>query len=96
MMLGATDQKGKGQLILYSGSTLLEWDYLGIVRITEKGKELNLGTMVECPGFIKADGYDVLMISLIGLPPQGDRYLNQFTSLALTGRLDLEMCIRDR
>lgn len=90
MMLGATDQKGKGQLILYSGSTLLEWDYLGIVRITEKGKELNLGTMVECPGFIKADGYDVLMISLIGLPPQGDRYLNQFTSLALTGRLDLE------
>lgn len=46
--------------------------------------------MVECPGFIKADGYDVLMISLIGLPPQGDRYLNQFTSFALTGRLDLE------
>lgn len=36
MMLGATDQKGKGQLILYSGSTLLEWDYLGIVRLQKR------------------------------------------------------------
>ena len=50
MMLGATDPR-KGQLIctqaprFWSG---IIWGLFGL----QKGKELNLGTMVECPGFI--------------------------------------------
>lgn len=90
MLLGGTDLGGKGRLILYSSENLLDWSYRGIIRIMENGKEVNLGTMVECPGYIRADGQDVLFLSLIGLEPQGDRFRNRFTSLALTGRLDLE------
>lgn len=92
MLLGAADQDGKGQLILYSGADLYSWEYEGIIRILADeaaGGRLDLGTMVECPGVIRVDGRDVLLISLIGIEPQGDRCRNQFSSLALVGELDL-------
>lgn len=89
MLLGAADTDGRGQLLLYSGKDMFSWNYEGVIRILTKDGALDLGTMVECPGYIRVDGNDVLLISLIGIAPQGDRYHNQFSSLALVGTLDL-------
>lgn len=89
MLLGAADMDGKGRLILYSGPDLYSWNYEGVVRILTDGVEMDLGTMVECPGYIRVDGRDVLLISLIGIAPQGDRYHNQFSSLSMVGEMDL-------
>lgn len=92
MLLGAADEDGKGQLILYSGTDLFSWKYEGVVRVLAgdgQDGRLDLGTMVECPGLICVDGRDVLLISLIGVAPRGDRFHNQFSSLALVGELDL-------
>ena len=89
MLLGGSGLDGKGRLLLYSSQDLLDWSYNGCIRIILDGKETGLGTMVECPGYIRVDGQDVLFLSLIGLAPKGDRYHNQFTSLALIGELDI-------
>lgn len=89
MLLGGADLKGKGKLILYSSENLLEWSYKGTIRILLEEKEINLGTMAECPGFIHVDNRDVLIVSLIGLEPDGDHYHNQFASVCLVGQLDI-------
>lgn len=89
MLLGASDQEGKGQLLLYSGRDLFSWNYEGIISIRTEAGEMDLGTMVECPGYIRVENRDVLLISLIGIAPRGDRYHNQFSSLAMVGELDL-------
>lgn len=86
MLLGAADVQGRGQLLLYSSQDLKQWAYEGPIRLPL----LDTGTMVECPGLIQIDGKDVLFLSLIGIGPDGERYHNQFSSLYLTGRLDLQ------
>lgn len=86
MLLGAADSEGKGQLLLYSSENLLDWSYCGVIRVPLPDQ----GTMVECPGLIEVDGKDVLFLSLIGLEPEKDRYHNQFSSLYLTGKLDIK------
>lgn len=89
MLLGAADMDGKGQLLLYSGKDMFSWNYEGVIRIMTKDGAMELGTMAECPGYIRVDGKDMLLVSLIGIAPQGERYHNQFSSLALIGELDL-------
>lgn len=86
MLLGASDLSGRGSLILYSGETLTKWHYEGPIHVPLP----DLGTMVECPGIIEVDGREVLLLSIIGLKPEKNRYHNQFSSLYMTGRLDLE------
>ena len=86
MLLGAADRLGRGCLLLYSAEDLIHWQYRGTVRVPIP----DMGSMVECPGFIEADGKDVLLLSVIGMKPEKDRYHNQFSSLYLTGELDLE------
>ena len=86
MLLGGKTLKDEGKLLIYKSENLLEWSYFGTL---DTGIE-NIGYMYECPGYIEVDGKDVLIFSPMGLKPQGDRYHNQFSSLYMIGKLDIE------
>lgn len=85
MMLGGKSQKGRGELLLYESGDGLKWTYKGTISL-----EHMECSMIECPGIIQVGGKDVLFLSLIGYKPDGDRYLNEFSSLYLIGQLDIE------
>lgn len=86
MLLGGMTLDKKGELLLYSSSDLLQWKYEGILDTGIEG----LGYMFECPSYIEVDGKDLLIFSPMGLKAEGDRYHNQFTSLYMIGKLDVE------
>ena len=86
MLLGGKTLKDEGKLLIYKSENLLEWNYFGTL---DTGIE-NIGYMYECPGYIEVDGKDVLIFSPMGLNPQGDRYHNQFSSIYMIGKLDIE------
>lgn len=86
MLLGGMTLDRKGELLLYSSSDLFQWKYEGVLDIGIDG----LGYMFECPSYIEVDGKDVLIFSPMGLKAEGDRYHNQFTSLYMIGKLDVE------
>lgn len=86
MLLGGKTLKDEGKLLIYKSENLLEWSYFGTL---DTGIE-NIGYMYECPGYIEVDGKDVLIFSPMGLKPQEDRYHNQFSSLYMIGKLDIE------
>lgn len=86
MLLGGMTLDKKGELLLYSSSNLLQWKYEGVLDTGIEG----LGYMFECPNYIEVDGKDVLIFSPMGLKAEGDRYHNQFTSLYMIGKLDIE------
>lgn len=86
MLLGGKTLKNEGKLLIYKSVNLLEWNYFGTL---DTGIE-NIGYMYECPGYIEVDGKDVLIFSPMGLNPQGDRYHNQFSSIYMIGKLDIE------
>lgn len=86
MLLGGKTLKNEGKLLIYKSENLLEWSYFGTL---DTGIE-NIGYMYECPSYIEVDGQDVLIFSPMGLKPQGDRYHNQFSSIYMIGKLDIE------
>ena len=86
MLLGGKTLKNEGKLLIYKSVNLLEWNYFGTL---DTGIE-NIGYMYECPSYIEVDGQDVLIFSPMGLKPQGDRYHNQFSSIYMIGKLDIE------
>lgn len=85
MLLGAKSKKEKGALLLYTSEDLLNWDYLGEVYLP-----IDTGYMIECPGLIEVDGKDVIIISPMGLKKEELKYQNQFATLYLVGKLDIE------
>ncbi len=86
MLLGGRSKRNRGRLLLYQSIDGLKWGYLGNISLGR----LECGTMIECPGIIQVGDKDVLFLSFIGLKPEGDRYRNEFTSLCLIGRLDID------
>lgn len=86
MLLGGKTLKNEGKILIYKSENLLEWSYFGIL---ETGIE-NLGYMYECPSYIEVDGKEILIFSPMGLKAKGDRYHNQFSSLYMIGKLDVE------
>lgn len=88
MLLGSGDVDRKAQVLLYKSENLLDWNYEGTLKIT--GIDFDFGYMFECPAYVEVDGKDVLTVSLMGKAPDGDRYHNEFSSIYLIGKLDLE------
>ncbi|WP_455542759.1 glycoside hydrolase family 32 protein [Intestinibacter sp.] len=85
MLLGAKSKKEKGALLLYTSKNLLNWDYRGEIYLP-----IDTGYMIECPGLIEVDGKDVIIFSPMGLKKEALRYQNQFATLYLVGKLDIE------
>ena len=85
MLLGAKSKKEKGALLLYTSENLLKWDYIGEISLS-----IDTGYMLECPSFIEVDGKDVMILSPMGLEKEELKYQNQFSTLYLVGKLDIE------
>ena len=85
MLLGAKSKKEKGALLLYTSEDLLKWDYMGEISLP-----IDTGFMLECPSFIEVDGKDVMILSPMGLEKEELKYQNQFSTLYLVGKLDIE------
>lgn len=80
-----------GQILLYKSKNLLDWSYVGILARSEN----KLGKMWECPDFFKLDGEDVIVVSPMSLPRDGDRYCNTSSSVYIVGNFDFESCKYD-
>lgn len=85
MLLGAKSKKEKGALLLYTSEDLLKWDYMGEINLP-----IDTGYMLECPSFIEVEGKDVMILSPMGLEKEELKYQNQFATLYLVGKLDIE------
>ncbi len=69
LVLGNAAQDGRGRALLYGSSDLRSWELLGIVAESDGAT----GWMWECPDLFTLDGWDVLLISPMGMgDPMGD------------------------
>lgn len=78
LVIGAYDKTGKGQILLYSSSNLLEWNYIGPLFAAGK----NIGTMLECPDLFFLDGKWVLTFSPV------DEGYDGYPAMAVIGDVD--------
>ncbi|SCH82941.1 glycoside hydrolase family 32 protein [Romboutsia sp. 1001713B170207_170306_H8] len=85
MLLGAKSKKEKGALLLYTSEDLLIWNYMGEINLP-----IDTGYMLECPSFIEVEGKDVIILSPMGLEKEELKYQNQFSTVYLVGKLDIE------
>lgn len=72
MVLGSTDRKQKGRLLIYRSENLTDWKYQNSVT----GKD-GLGWMWECPDYFEADGKKALIFSPMGILEAKGAYENQ-------------------
>lgn len=79
-------KKETGQILLYSSSDLITWDFVSILLegTTEEG------IMWECPDIFELDGKDVIVMSPIDFPKEDNHYYNTHTSLIIVGKMDWE------
>lgn len=91
-LIASRAKDGGGQILLYKSKDLLEWEFVSIML---KGS-IKEGSMWECPDIFELDGVDVLIISIEGLPKEGNNYPNTHSCLVFTGKMDWESGIFHR
>lgn len=82
MVVGARDANDRGQVLLYSGTSLFQWRLEGVLAKADRW----LGYMWECPDFFPLGDKYLLMFSPQGMTPEGYRYRNRFQSGYILGR----------
>ncbi|MCL6663291.1 glycoside hydrolase family 32 protein [Paenibacillus amylolyticus] len=83
-VLGSNDAAGKGVILLYRSTDLLDWSYVNIMAQSDG----TLGDNWECPDLFTLDGRDVLIMSPQRMPAQGDNYRNLHSTVYMMGTLD--------
>ncbi|WP_075181064.1 glycoside hydrolase family 32 protein [Pantoea sp. 1.19] len=81
MVVGARDGDDVGQVLLYSGDSLRDWHYEGVLAKGNAGD----GYMWECPDFFPLGDRWVLLFSPQGIAADGYRFRNRFQSGYLSG-----------
>lgn len=85
-VLGSRTVEQWGQILLYSSTDLMNWEFCGI---PAQGCEIdNSGYMWECPDIFQLGGYDVLVMSPQGMKPDGDKFHNLHQAGYMLGKLD--------
>lgn len=82
MVVGARDEQDVGQVLLYSGTSLFQWQFEGVLAKADA----HLGSLWECPDFFPLGDKYLLMISPQGMTPDGYRYRNRYQSGYMVGR----------
>jgi len=84
-VIGAkTADEQQGQALLYESDDLINWKFKNI-SARSHGNE---GNMWECPNFAEVDGKDVVILSPMGINPEGNKYLNHVDSGYFIGKLN--------
>ena len=86
VVLGSNDGQGKGLILLYRSTDLINWSFAGEIARSDG----QLGDNWECPDLFELDGRDVLIMSPQRMPAQGDDYHNLHSATYMIGRLDTE------
>ena len=74
----------RGQIFIFSSSDLVNWSKVSILI---EGND-QLGNIWECPDLFELDGKDVLILSPMNMPQQGNQYQNLNSSIAMIGEMD--------
>ena len=85
-IIGAKTKESVGLAVLYRSRDLLEWEFVNIV---SKARE-NEGTMWECPDLFQLEDQHVLIVSPMGIEPEGIYYHNHHQSGYFTGDFNYE------
>ena len=83
--IGSKNVEGThGQVLMYESEDLINWRFQNISARAEG----NEGNMWECPNFCEVDKQDVLIISPMGIEPEGNKFVNRVDSGYMIGKLD--------
>lgn len=74
----------KGTLLIFESSDLLHWSKGRVMLTAPDG----LGTIWECPDLIEGEDEDYLIISPIGMKADGDRFVNDHSTIWVSGKMD--------
>lgn len=83
-IVGSKTKDNIGQFILFESEDLINWSFKSVMI---KGDKC-FGTMWECPDMFHLDGKDVIIMSPVEMPSQGERYRNVNNSLWIIGSFD--------
>ena len=72
MILGSSDRRKKGKLLIYKSDNLYDWIFFA-----ETSKNEQYGWMWECPDYFEVDGCGVLSLSPMGVMSDGKKEANQ-------------------
>lgn len=86
MAVGNADEKGNGQIVLFSGKDMTHWRYEGV--LAHNGG--TLGRMWECPDFFQLEDAHVLICSPQDMKAAGYEFHNGHNSLYFLGEYDQE------
>lgn len=86
LVAGSRDERGNGQVVLFSGLDLYDWRYEGV--LADNGGKI--GSMWECPDFFALDGTDVLICSPQDMKAQGYEFHNGNNAVYFLGNYDKE------
>ena len=85
VVLGSKTSDGKhGEILIYESDDLENWKFKSISARAEG----NQGEMWECPNFAEINGKDILILSPIGIKPEGKKFLNNVDVIYFVGKLD--------
>lgn len=90
MVLGARTLDDKGEVLLYRGETLQDWQLLGPIAGSGRGGLGEFGYMWECPDLFPLADRHVLISCPQGIAPQGEDYRNLYQCGWLAGQFDGE------
>lgn len=82
MVVGARDAQDHGQVLLYRGSSLRQWQFIQVLARADD----RMGYMWECPDFFSLGHERILMFSPQGLMAKGYNNRNLFQSGILRGQ----------
>ncbi|MGL5948917.1 MAG: sucrose-6-phosphate hydrolase [Aeromonas sp.] len=88
MVLGARNLAQQGEVLLYRGETLTEWQQVGILAGSQRGGLGEFGYMWECPDLFALDEQHILLCCPQGVAAQGDDYLNLYQCGWLAGNFN--------
>ena len=84
-LIGNRSKDDKSQLLLYKSKDMLHWKYERILISTNE-----LGYMIECPSSFHENNKRILIMSPIGIKPQGNDYWNRQSSVYLVCKENLK------
>lgn len=85
-VLGSNDGRGNGLVLLYRSDDLKHWTFVNVLARSDG----RFGDNWECPDLFPLGEKDVFMLSPQRMPAIGEAYRNLHSTMAVTGRLDLE------
>ncbi|WP_066188930.1 MULTISPECIES: sucrose-6-phosphate hydrolase [Gracilibacillus] len=81
MIIGAQTSDEKGAVLLYKGTPLTDWEWIGELHFTDE----EMGFMVECPNLVFVDQQPVLLFCPQGLDTEIASYQNIFPNMYVIG-----------